>query len=249
MKHYALTLATLLLSMSCFAQDAAAPSAAEISSDVAKKINQISSFSATVETGESEEESPARKSSSDLVVSRLYGWKLTTTDGPEPYTLITDFQTFSQYFPKDKRVLKTTADVPEIKAMLTKPVTDMNPLRLLSPQSLVYKGQEEFNGDTVYRMEGTTESQLMPGGPEVTRTLSAWIGVEDGLPRKTVESVGMSTGTTVYRDVKVNPPVSPADFVFTPPPGTTVIDTNEQMRKMEQQMQDSAARTSAPVAR
>lgn len=248
MKQYLLIVVALLVPVSGLAQEAA-PSAAEVARDVRTKINRISSFSATVETGEAEEERPGQKSSSKLVVSRLYGWKMTTTEGPEPYTLITDFQTFSQYLPKDKRLLKTTADRPEIKAMLTKPVTDMNPLQLLDPQSLVYNGQEKLDGETVYRIKGTTESQLMPGGPEVTRTLSAWIGVEDGLPRKTVESVGVSTGTTHYKDVKINPPLSPADFTFTAPPGTTIIDTNEQMRNMKQQMQHSAAQTSVPVTR
>ncbi len=236
MKQFIYLFTAIILNGSCFAQDTPpSMSAAEVARDVVQKINRISSFSATVETGETEAASPAFKTSSDLVVSRLYGWKLIADDGPEPYTLITDFQSFYQYFPKEKKVMKTTADVPELKAMLTKPVTDMNPLNLLDPKSLVYKGNEKVNGETVYHIEGTTQSQLMPGGPEIKRSLIAWISVEDGLPRKTVESVGTSTGTTVYQNVKVNPPVSPADFTFTPPPGTAVIDTNEQMRKMQQE--------------
>jgi outer membrane lipoprotein-sorting protein len=220
--------------MPVLAQEAA-PSAAAVAKDIAAKIGKVSGFTANIETGEAVEGEGDGSTVSSLMVSRLYGWKLTYT-GQNPYTIITDFETFYQYFPQEKRVMKTTADSPEIKAMLTKPVTDMNPIALLDAASLRYLGQEKVAGETVYHVEGTTQSQLMPGGPVVRRNLAAWLSVEDGLPRKTVESVGMSTGTTVYRDVKVNPTLKPEDFAFTPPAGVTVIDTNEQIRKMEQQM-------------
>lgn len=218
----------------------------EITSDVAKKIGRISSFSATVETSEEAEDGKGPKKTAALQVSRLYGWKMVNSSGSEPFTAVTDFQTFYQYFPQERRVLKTVADNPEIKAMLTKPVTDMNPLRLLDQQSLIYHGTKQLSGETVYHVAGTTESQLMPGGPQVKRFLEAWVSVEDGLPRRTEESVGISTGTTVYRNVKVNPELKPDDFAFTPPEGVSVISTNEQMRRIEQQMQNTAERAPAP---
>lgn len=220
-------------------------SVAEVAKEVATKIGKVSGFSANVETGESIEGEGAGSAVSSLMVSRLYGWKMTSS-GANPFTIVTDFQTFYQYFPQEKRVMKTTADSPELKEMLTKPVTDMNPLALLDQQSLLFKGQETLAGETVYHIEGTTMSQLMPGGPAVRRTLSAWLSTEDGLPRKTVESVGISTGTTVYRDVKVNPPLKPADFAFTVPAGVTVVDTNQQMRKVEQMQAPAAAKSPAP---
>lgn len=225
-----------------FAQ-APVPGAADVAKDIATKIGKVTGFSATVETGESVDGEGSDSETGALMVSRLYGWKMTST-GLEPYTTITNFDVLYHYSPKEKRAMKTTADSPELKAMVTKPVTDMNPLALLDPASLKYFGQEELNGETVYHVQGTTTSQLMPGGPLVPRTLSAWLSVEDGLPRKTVESVAMSTGSTVYRDVKVNPGLKPEDFTFTPPPGVTVIDTNEQIRKVEQQM--GAIPTPAP---
>lgn len=208
------------------------PTAGDVAKDVATKIGKVSGFSAEVETGERVQGEANSATVSSLMVSRLYGWKVVSS-GKNPFTLITDFNTFYQYFPQEKRVMKTTADTPEIKAMLTRPVTDMNPIALLEPASLVYKGKEELAGETVYHVEGTTMSQLMPGGPVVKRTLSAWLSVEDGLPRKTVESIGATTGTTAYRSVKVNPPLKPEDFAFTPPANVTLINTNEQIRKME----------------
>ncbi len=220
--------------------------ATAVARDVASKIAKVNSFSATLETGETAEDG-TDKSTSDLLVSREYGWKLTNTGEPEPFTFVTDYKTFYQYFPQQKRVMKTSADRPEIRAMFQKPVTDMNPLSLVTPQSLTYVGKEELDGEPVYHVEGTTTSQLMPGGPQVPRTLSAWISVEDGLPRKTVESVGVSTGTTVYKNVKINPPVKPEDFAFTPPANVAVIDTNEQMRRMEQGMRQGQNPAGAPA--
>lgn len=241
-------LATISLSIGCFGQHTP-DSVTKVSRDVESKIGKVSSFSAIVETSEEAIDGKGQKSTYDLKVSRLYGWKLVISDGPEPFTAVTDFQTFYQFFPKEKRVLKTIADSPEIKAMLTKPVTDMNPLRLLDQESLEFKGTEKVAGETVYHVQGTTESQLMPGGPVVKRILSAWVSIEDGLPRKTEESVGVSTGTTVYRNVKVNPELTPADFAFTVPQGVSVITTNEQIRRMEEQMQKPASGTPPPLAR
>lgn len=215
------------------ADDAASASA--VAKEIAAKIGKVSGFTAEVETGERVQGESNSATVSSLMVSRLYGWKVTST-GNSPYTLVTDFNAFYQYFPLEKRVMKTTADTPELKAMLTRPVTDMNPIALLEPASLVYKGKEELAGETVYHVEGTTMSQLMPGGPEVKRSLSVWLSVEDGLPRKTVESIGATTGTTAYRSVKVNPPLKPEDFAFTPPPNVTLINTNEQIRKMERDL-------------
>ena len=114
------------------------------------------------------------------------------------------------------------------KMMLRKPATDMNPLSLMDPASIQVDGTETWEGQTVYRVSGTTESQLMPGGPPVKRHLIALISTDDGLPRKTFESVGFSTGTTVYRNVIVNPNVNAKDFQFSPPEGVTVIDTMSQ---------------------
>lgn len=203
--------------------------------DIASKIGKVAGFSATVESEELAPGSPSGKSVGSLMVSRLYGWKITVT-GLNPYTMLTDFHTLYQYYPKERRVMKTTATNAEIKMMMTKPVTDMNPVALLDPATVQFLGEEVINGETVYHVTGTTQSQLMPGGPLVLRTVSAWLSSEDGLPRKTIESVGSTTGTTVYREVKINPDLKPEDFAFTPPAGVTVIDTNEQIRKLEERI-------------
>jgi len=235
-------LALSLIATAPLAAQEAPQTASEITREIASKIGKVSDFTATVESGEVVQGEPESVTASALEVSRLYGWKMTAT-GNSPYTIVTDFDTFYQYFPQENRVMKTTANNPMIKAMLVKPVSDMNPIALLDPSSVVYKGTEKFEASTVYHVEGTTESQLMPGGPLVKRTLSAWLSTEDGLPRKTVESVGISTGTTVYRNVKINTGLKPENFRFTPPAGAAVIDTNEQMKKIEQQMRGESPKT------
>jgi len=227
MNRIVLVACAVVLVGSCMGQDVPAGDISTVARDINSKIASVTAFSARLETQEIAEGQAGDKNEADLLVSRQHGWKLSSDSGPDAFTFVTDFKTFYQYFPADKRVIKVTADTPEMQSMIRKPVTDMNPLNLLSSSSLKYLGQEQVEGQTVYRVSGTTESQLMPGGPKVQRTLTAWIGVEDGLPRKTVESVGVSTGTTIYKSVKVNPAVTPADFAFTPPEGVSVIDPSQ----------------------
>lgn len=216
-----------------FSQTDATLTIDQVAADVAAKVAEVKSFSATVETGELLEDEPGSTDSSSLLVSKQFGWKMLGKSEGKAMQLVTDYNTFYQYFPKDAKVFKTTADRPEIKAMLTKPATDMNPINIMSPDSRRLEGVEEFEGETVYHVTGTTESQMMPGGPLVKRTISALISAKDGLPRKTMEGIGMSTGTTVYHNVKLNPPVSPLDFQFNVPDAVTVIDTNERVQRME----------------
>ena len=203
-------------------------SAGQLAQEIADKIKKVDAFSATVETGEDAGDGFTSGGTSSLLVSRDYGWKVLAKDGDAAYQLVTDYTSFYQYFPSEKRAMKSIPVKLEEKQMLRKPATDMNPLSLMEPASLRVEGTETWEGQTVYRVSGTTESQLMPGGPPVKRHLTALISREDGLPRKTVESVGFSTGTTVYRNVIVNPDVKAKDFQFSPPEGVTVIDTQSQ---------------------
>lgn len=205
-----------------YAQDAATQ---EVTRDIAEKISEVSSFSATVVAGEDAGDGLTSGPASSLLVSKDYGWKVLAKEGNEAYQLVTDYTTFFQYYPNDKRALKSVASKPEEKLVLRKPATDMNPVALLDPPTIRFEGKEVWAGETVYRISGTTESQLMPGGPPVKRHVVALIGEADGLPRKTSEGVGISTGTTVYSNVILNPKVKPEDFQFVPPEGITVIDS------------------------
>lgn len=214
--------------------------------EIEGKIAAINGFSATVETSETAQVGGAAQSGGRLTVSRQYGWKMVSDKGPEPSTTVADFKTFYQFFPRDRRVMKLTADNDELRAMMIKPITDMNPLVVLNTASIIFKGSEILDGETVHRFEGTTETQLMPGGPRVMRKLDAWISTADGLPRKTVESVGSSEATTVYRDVKVNPPLTAEDFQFQVPDGAIIIDANKQMKQMEDNLRQGREALSEP---
>jgi hypothetical protein len=129
--------------------------------------------------------------------------------------------------------------------MLRKPVTEMNPLNLLDPASIKYKGKAEINGEPVHHFEGTTSTQFLPEGKPVLRKMEAWIAAKDGLPRKTIETVGPYVGTTIYTNVELNPTLAADEFTFTPPAGVQVIDATAQMQAMEEQQRKAAQQTPA----
>lgn len=172
---------------------------------------------------------------STLLVSKEHGWRIQSSSNGSQYEFISDFTNFYQYFPKEKIVYKSVADSPEAQALFRRPVSDLNPLTLLDPATLQLKGKVQLAGEPVYHFEGTTSSQYLPQGKPVVRKMEAWISAKDGLPRKTVEQVDSGAiGTTIYRDVELNPSVKPEDFQFIPPPNVQVLDTKEQMERMQQ---------------
>jgi outer membrane lipoprotein-sorting protein len=186
---------------------------------------KVKAFSAILEIREDRgfDESVA---TSSLVVSRDHGWRLEGgTEGAE-HTVVNDFNVSYDYYPWDKTVFKATATGPEMKRLFRRPADELNPLMLLDPASLRLIGEGEFEGEPVVKFEGTTSTRLLPSEPAVVRQMEAWISTRDGLPRKTVEGTGETTATTIYRHVKVNPPVSAKDFQFEVPPGVKVIDVN-----------------------
>src|SRR5687768_4972734 len=73
---------------------------------------------------------------STLLVSKDHGWKVDSSSAGTDFQLICDFKTFYQVMPSQKEAVKHIADTPEATALFRKPVTDLNPLSLLDPNSL-----------------------------------------------------------------------------------------------------------------
>lgn len=168
---------------------------------------------------------------STLAVSRQYGWKLEDFTPGAERRIVNDFRVSYQYFPRERRALKMTADLPEIEAGFRKPAEDLNPLLILDQASLKFLGEEPFEGEAVYHFSGTTETQLLEMGKPARREMEVWVGKADGMPRKTVERTEEDTVTTIYRDVKLNPDFKREDFQFTPPTGVEVVDLNRLMQQ------------------
>ncbi len=181
-------------------------------------------------------------STSTIAVSKEHGFKTNLHANGVECQIITDFTTGYQYYPERQQAMKMTADRPEIRELFRKPATDMNPLVLLDQNSLKFKGEETLAGETVYRFEGTTTTQFLAQGEAVRRTMEAWVSTTDGLPRKTIETVGGNKATTIYSNVEVNPSFKAADFQFTPGHDVQVIDANEEIKKSTGQRQQAPAR-------
>jgi outer membrane lipoprotein-sorting protein len=178
--------------------------------------------------------------SATLTVSRELGWKLDSEMSGSRRLVVNDFRCSYEYFPDMNRVLKYVADSPEVEDGFRKPSRDMTPLGLLDPKSLKLAGTETLNGESVYHFEGTTLTLVMAGEPPVKRRMELWLSNKDGLPRKTVEELEESTGTTVYRQVQVDPELTAKDFKFEPPKGAEVIDMNAEMKKAAEREQAPA---------
>jgi outer membrane lipoprotein-sorting protein len=195
--------------------------------------DKVRSFRANLEVRD-KQAAQEQVTTSSLSVSKEQGWHIRSSADGASYEFICDFQKFYQFYPAEMKAYMHSPG-PEMQPMLRKPVTDLNPLTLLDVNTIKFKGKGEINGESVYHFEGTTSTQFLPQGKPVERKMEAWISTKDGLPRKTVESVGPAVGTTIYSNVELNPTFSADEFKFTPPVGVQVIDATAQMKAMEEQ--------------
>ena len=206
-----------------------AEDAADAAKEVLTKAAAVKGLTADLEikTHDPKEKDMAVKSA--LTVQRGKGWKL-ESGPPDEHTVVNDLKVQYDYYPKEKKVAKLTADIPEIAESFRKPMDELNPLQVLDSKSLKLVGTETFENEQVYHFEGTTTTQFMPKGAPVAQKMEAWIAKSDGLPRKTIEHVEEGTLTTIYHNVKVNPDIAADTFAFTVPAGVEVMDVNEQMK-------------------
>lgn len=213
------------------AQDKADPTK-EMLEQIAKLNEAVKGFRATMEVHD-KRGAEEQVGTSKLTVSREFGWKVEDTSTTGGHIVVNDFKTSYEYDPQAKKAYKMTADLPELIEGFRKPAAELNSLAILDPKSIKLLGQETFEGEPVYHVEGTTTTQLLMGGKPVTRKIEAWVSRRDGMSRKTVEYTEFTVGTTVYRDLEVNPELKAEDFVFQAPKGVEVIDLNAEMRKQQ----------------
>ncbi|MGI8908644.1 MAG: LolA family protein [Candidatus Sumerlaeaceae bacterium] len=216
----------------------ASPETLRALGEVKALSDKVNSFRANLEVRD--KQGPQEQvTTSSLSASKDYGWHIRSSSEGSDYEFICDFTNFYQFYPAEKKAYKHTPG-PEMQPMLRKPVTDLNPVTLLEPASLKFQGKGDIAGEPVYHFEGTTSTQFLPQGKPVQRKMEAWISAKDGLPRKTIETVGASVGTTVYTNVEINPKLDESEFKFTPAAGVQVIDATTQMKAMEEQEKKAA---------
>jgi outer membrane lipoprotein-sorting protein len=233
MKSNKLVMAALLVAASG-AASAADSSTVAAAQKIRALSNQVQSFQANLKVID-DTDGKAEASTSSITASRTLGWKIKGNGDDGPYEIVSDYKKMSTYVPKENKVYEMSAERPEAIGMLRKVITDLNPLELMSQDSMKLVGQETLAGESVLHFTGTTVTAAMQNVPPVKRNLEAWVSPKDGLPRKTVETVGQSSGSTIYSDVRVGIPVEAATFQFTPPQGVQVVDVNAQIKRMEQQ--------------
>ena len=228
------------ISASAFAQQTPG-NPQEVLQQIARLNDTVKGFRAVMEVHDRQGKEE-RVATSTITVSREYGWKVEDNSTTSGHVVINDFKTSFEYYPREKKAYKMTADLPELIEGFRKPAAEMNSLAILDPKTLKLVGQETFEDEPVYHVEGTTTTQFMMGGKPVTRKVEARVSRRDGLPRKTVEYTEFTVGTTVYRDLELNPSLKAEDFAFTPPKGVEVIDLNAEMRKQQQNQGKSRRR-------
>jgi outer membrane lipoprotein-sorting protein len=227
----------IAVGMLCNVRAAADSAEAQAALKAIRDLNdKVAGFRADLEVHD-KQEGQEQVSTSALTVSKAHGWKVESYTPQGPFTFVCDFNTFYQYYPSERKVFKNSATSPDAAAMFRKPATDMNPVPLMDPRTINFKGKKEFEGHPVYHLEGTTSTQFLPEGRPVERRMEVWISAVDGLPRKSVERSSFGEGATVYRNVRLNPELTPADFQFAAPPGVAIIDADQELKKMEEQAQ------------
>jgi hypothetical protein len=190
-----------------------------------------------------------------LTLSRDKGWRIDGADAGSTYTFINDYSNDLRLFGKKKEAqILRAAGNPNLVRFFRKPLTDLDALSLLSPESLVYKGTESMDRTTVHRFAGSTTTQFLDAGDPIRRNLEVWVGEKDGLARRTVESADGQIGVTVYSQVEVNPVVKDEEFSTKPPDGFGLKDMNEELDRITRREEATTATamategTSEPVS-
>lgn len=102
-------------------------------------------------------------------------------------------------------------------------------------ETVVFLGREELEGTEVFsfemeldpelRQEIDATGQLAQLGIQPDK-LQAMIGIEDSFPRlwQLVDAAGQALVSVMYRNVEINPELSPERFEYKPAPGANVMD-------------------------
>ena len=99
----------------------------------------------------------------------------------------------------------------------------------LDEASLEYVGIEQLDGESVYVLEGISSDLLKHHDPDEPEKVRVYIGVEDGIIRKTVtynahgRELGSQTFLTIQRDLSI----ADKDFEFSPPEGTKIYEMKD----------------------
>jgi outer membrane lipoprotein-sorting protein len=165
-----------------------------------------------------------------LSLSRTDGWKIEGADSTTTFSFINDFKNDLRLFGAlNEAQLFRSEGRPELERIFRKPSEDMNPLAALDPSTLIYKGTDEMDGTTVHRFAGSTTTQFMQAADPLLLRREIWVGAEDGLSRRTVESVDGQISVTVYSQLEVNLPFRQDIFSTTPPKSFKLVDVNAQV--------------------
>jgi hypothetical protein len=169
-----------------------------------------------------------------LTLSRDAGWRIAGSDGLSTFAVINDFNNDLRLYGnrREAHLLRSNGNA-DLQRFFRKPLTDLDSLALLDPDSLVYKGEEIMDNTTVHRFAGSTTTQFMDIGDPILRRMEVWVGANDGLSRRTVESADGQIAITLHTQVEVSPPIPSETFSTTPPSGYKLVDVNEQLARLE----------------
>ncbi len=107
------------------------------------------------------------------------------------------------------------------------------PLSVLEPGSVELKGTAKVGDIGCWVFEGRPHpTGARPGkAPGDVARLKVYVGTQDGLARRIVflDATGKPLMRITYRNVNINPGLSPADFQYTPSQGAAVLDQTDRV--------------------
>lgn len=124
--------------------------------------------------------------------------------------------------PKEVTVTKMSSDAPG--GFTAQAVLCGDLARTWEQFHLKVVGEDTLDGRKMYLLEGQLGTEFKPSRQKV------WVGQDDLLIHKTVNETTLKAGdpplvcSTEWVSLKINPPVDPKLFVYTPPAGAKVED-------------------------
>lgn len=153
----------------------------------------------------------------------------------ESQIMISDGSIRWQYIPEKSVAFKI--DMAKLKAAGKKYADDTaqdisNPLDGLKEEEIVYKGEEDMQGERVFVIEGPLVAIAEGSDAGVSHKADIYIGT-DGIVRRYIirDSSGAVAIEQIFSNIKKDPEIEDTRFIFSPPEGVEIVDSTEDMLK------------------
>lgn len=184
---------------------------------IRQNVDSVQTLTCTLELSKKRGRKPGRKiRTGPLEIARGLGARLALTQKGETTEYIANPEIIWAYDRKDKKAKYIPTDVPLISGFVQEALR-LNVFMSVDEGTLDFLGSQTVGNEVCWVLRGESPRKLALAGVPPSK-LRVWIAKSDGIPRRIRIPEGNDT-MLVLRDVRVNVPIKPTRFQWTPPEG------------------------------